>query len=119
MALTGPLPLADGFSISGALTATLTVAHAQTGDAGNYSVVVSNVKARSPARMPSLVVNYAPVILDLSRPARRCWPGSVVTFMAGVYGFSPMSYQRQHAGVTCSTCLRSAVGDGQFERVER
>ena len=94
----GAMPLADGTNLSGTLTATLSLAHAQAGDAGNYSVTVSNVNGQVTSSNAALVVNYAPVIL--TQPASQTvLAGSVVTFTAGVSGSSPMSYQWQQAGV--------------------
>jgi uncharacterized repeat protein (TIGR01451 family) len=89
--------LVDGPNLSGALTATLTVAQVQAGDVGNYSVAVSNLNGQVLSSSATLVANFPSSIL--AQPAsQRALAGSVVSFAAGVVGSSPMSFNWQRAG---------------------
>ena len=75
--------MADGTNISGALTATLTVAQVQPGDMGSYSVVVSNLNGQVVSSNATLVGNFPPVIL--TQPASQTvLAASVVAFCGAV-----------------------------------
>ena len=82
------LPLANTTNISGALTATLTLASVQIGDMGNYSVAVSNVNGQVVSSNATLVAGYAPVISP-QPVSQAVLAGSVVSFTTGVAGSSP------------------------------
>jgi len=78
-------PLVDGGRISGAATATLTVATAQVGDMGNYSVVVSNVSGQVVSSNATLLGPFPPLLL--TQPASQTVSGSsVVSFTVGAVG---------------------------------
>ena len=89
--------LADGTNLSGALTATLTLAQVRVGDLGNYSVAVSNLNGWVVSSNATLTANFPSSIL--AQPASQTVPaGSVVSFIAGAVGSSPISFQWQQAG---------------------
>ncbi|MGO8925643.1 MAG: immunoglobulin domain-containing protein [Limisphaerales bacterium] len=89
--------LVDGTNISGARTATLTVAAVQAEDMGNYSVVVSNLNGEVVSSIAALVANFPSSIL--AQPASQTvLAGSVALFTAGVVGSSPISFQWQRDG---------------------
>ena len=89
--------LVDGTNISGAQAATLTVAHAQLADVGNYSVVLSNLYGQVVSSNATLTGDFPPVIL--TQPAgQTVLAGSVASFTAGVAGSGPMGFQWRRTG---------------------
>jgi uncharacterized repeat protein (TIGR01451 family) len=89
--------LVDGTNISGAHTATLTVAQVQAEDMGNYSVAVSNLHGQVVSLNATLVANLPSSIL--AQPASQTvLAGAVVLFTAEVVGSNPMSFQWQRDG---------------------
>jgi hypothetical protein len=89
--------LVDGMNLSGALTATLTVAQVRVGDVGNYSVVVSNLNGLVVSSNATLVASF-PSSVSAQPASQVVLAGSVVSFTAEVDGSSPMSFQWQRDG---------------------
>ena len=109
---TGTAPLTyqwkkDGTSISGATTATHSLASAQSADAGSYTVVVSNAVSTVTSSAAVLTVNVLPVIT--TQPASLTVnAGSSATFSVLASGTAPLTYQWKKngavlAGATSST----------------
>jgi hypothetical protein len=94
---TGSLPLAyqwcfNGTNIWNATNSTLTVTNASAGNAGFYSVVVTNAFGSQTSSNALLTVNYPPVI-NAQPVTQAALPGSVVTFSVSAGGTVPLSYQ--------------------------
>jgi uncharacterized repeat protein (TIGR03803 family) len=92
--------LFDGINVSGAATSALTIKSATSGDAGTYSVVVSNVDGVAYSDPATLVVNSSgPVIL--AQPAgQNVLPGASAVFTIAVAGNRPFFYQWQDGGTS-------------------
>ena len=69
------VPLADGTNISGAQTATLTLAHVQAEDMGIYAVAVSNLHGQVVSSNATLAANFPPVVV--TQPAGQSVPAGV------------------------------------------
>ena len=117
---TGTAPLTyqwkkDGTSISGATTATHSLASAQSADAGSYTVVVSNAVSTVTSSAAVLTVNVLPVIT--TQPASLTVnAGSSATFSVLASGTAPLAYQWKKNGTVltgataASLTLASAQG---------
>jgi uncharacterized repeat protein (TIGR01451 family) len=91
------VPLFDGTNITGSQTASLTLAHAQMADAGNYSVMVSNIYGLVVSSNATLTGAFPPVIAP--QPVSQVVMAAMVaSFTAGAVGASPISYHWQRAG---------------------
>lgn len=87
--------LANGGSISGATTATLTITNAQTGDAGSYSVVAIGTYSSVTSTAYNLTVNQQPTpTLTSSGPITNTNPTATLTATGGsTYTFSSSASQ--------------------------
>jgi len=87
--------LSDGSGVSGAGSATLTLANAQPSQSGAYSVVVGNAAGNVTSANAQLTVRLAsPGLVITSQPiSRSVNPGATVSFVVGVSGPGPLSYQ--------------------------
>ena len=85
-------PLADGGSVFGAGTATLTLTNLQAGDAGSYTVVITNAVGSLTSAVASLTVILPPVIIAQPQ-SQTNWVGSTATFNVTATGTAPLSYQ--------------------------
>lgn len=85
--------------IFGSTASTFSKTNAQSGDAGNYSVVVSNIMGIAVSTNAALIVNMPPAITeqpqDLKIPT-----GMDATFDVAAAGTGPLSYRWQFDGVT-------------------
>src|SRR2546423_5141631 len=94
---TGTLPLAyqwqfNGVSIAGASDTILTVGNAQPANAGNYSVVITNVGGLITSAVASLTVWVPPSISAQPQSATNI-VGTTATFNVSAGGTTPLSYQ--------------------------
>ncbi|HWA27796.1 MAG TPA: immunoglobulin domain-containing protein [Lacunisphaera sp.] len=125
VATTGSLPLSfqwrkngvglvDGNGVTGALTPDLTLASVTAGDAGGYTVVVTNASGSVTSSAGQLTVNAPPAIT--SRPlSRLVAPGQSVTFTLAASDTQPISYVWRRngqviAGQTGSSLTIPSVG---------
>jgi pectate lyase len=105
----------DGSDIAGASAASLTLSNVQDGDAGSYSVVVSNAAGSANSVGAVLTVITPPTIT--TQPAAQSAPlGSNVSFTVAASGTSPFNYQWQKngadiAGANSDTLSLSNVQD--------
>jgi len=91
----------NGANISGATTASYTRSNVQSGDAGNYSVVVGNVAGSATSANAVLSVNVPPSIT--TQPSSQAVnPGSSVTFTVTASGTAPLTYQWTFNGANIS-----------------
>lgn len=90
-----------GNSISGATSASYSIAAAQTADAGSYTVVVSNSAGSVTSNAATLTVNPATTAPSISsQPASlTVTVGSSATFSVTATGTNPLTYQWQKGGV--------------------
>lgn len=88
------LPLTNGGRISGDTTTNLLIADVQYGDAGNYTLVVSNLAGVVTSDVAVLTVNGPPAVQ--THPASRIIAaGQDVTFGVVASGTQPLSYHWQ------------------------
>ena len=80
--------------IAGATNSNYTRPALQPADAGNYSVLVTNIAGNVTSSNATLVVNEPPVI-STDPPDRAVKVGTNVTFTVGALGTSPLRYQWQ------------------------
>lgn len=96
--------LADGPGVSGSTTATLTLANLVLGDAGDYTVVVTNAVTSvesAPATLTVTVTAVAPVIQQQPEPATVV-AGQTATFAVIASGAPAPSYRWRKDGVDLS-----------------
>ena len=91
------VPLADGGGISGATSHTLTIVGAQPGDAGNYSVLVTNAVGTIISSNAALVVLSPPSIVTPPL-AQSVGEGATVSLSVLATGTGPLVYQWQRNG---------------------
>lgn len=84
-------PLSDGGRVVGANSNLLSVAAAQTNDAGNYGVVVSNSTGAVTSSVATLNV-LMPITLVTDLTNKTTVAGSNTTFTISATGISPLSY---------------------------
>jgi alpha-tubulin suppressor-like RCC1 family protein len=91
------LPLVDGGSISGTRSSSLTLSNVQSGNMGNYSVVVSNSQGWVASSNATLIGLFPPTLL--SQPASQTvLAGAIVSFTVEAFGSGTFIYQWQRAG---------------------
>ncbi|MDD9269540.1 immunoglobulin domain-containing protein, partial [Paenibacillus sp. GCM10023248] len=92
--------LTDSGNISGATTASLSITNAQSGDAGSYTVVVTNAAGNASSNAATLTVNPAPVAPSItSQPVNKTvTEGQTATFSVTASGDAPFSYQWKKDG---------------------
>jgi hypothetical protein len=91
------IALVDDTRISGAHTATLTLAQVRPRDEASYSVVVSNLYGQVVSSNAALVVKYPPTI-STQPVGQTVLAGSVVSFTAGISGTGPIGLHWRRAG---------------------
>ena len=112
VAASGTAPLSyqwtfNGANIAGATTASFTKANVQSGDSGNYAVVVSNVAGTATSADAALWVNVPPSIT--TQPASQTVvQGSSATFSVVATGTGPLTYQWRFNGVNISGATLSS-----------
>jgi autotransporter-associated beta strand protein len=102
-------PLSDGLNISGATTATLTVASVSDTDVADYSVVVSNLAGTVSSGLAHLTVINPPALVSLL-PARQTNNAtSLATFTVSATGTLPFSYQWTKITPTATNVLTDGL----------
>jgi uncharacterized delta-60 repeat protein len=108
--------LADSGNVFGARSSVLRLANVQWADAGQYTVVVTNVVGTAKSRVASLTVLILPEIL--TQPQNQAVAlGANVLFSVSVSGTPPLSYQWRKngeniVGETSSTLALGVAGSG-------
>ena len=119
---TGTAPLSyqwrkDGASITNALSSTYSIASAQAGDAGNYTVVITNSAGSVTSNAAALTVNPAPIAPAISAQpvSTSVTAGSGASFTVAATGTSPLTYQWQrstNSGTSWSNLSNGATYSG-------
>jgi len=89
----------DGTAISGATNATYTIGSVAAGDAGSYTVVVTNAAGSITSAAAVLTVNVPPTITAQPAAQSAC-PGKSVLFSVTATRTPPLSYQWKKDGTT-------------------
>src|SRR5262249_43543033 len=84
-------PISDGGRITGANSNLLTIATAQTNDAGNYWVVVSNSTSGATSSVAALTI-LIPITITGQPANKLVGAGSNATFTVTATGLAPLSY---------------------------
>ncbi len=87
----------DGTAISGATTATYTIGSVAAGDAGSYTVVVTNAAGSITSAAAVLTVNVPPT-LTVQPAAQSACAGKSVLFSVTAAGTPPLAYQWKKDG---------------------
>ena len=98
----------DGSAVSGASSATLTLASAQPTDAGTYTVVVSNTAGSITSSGAALTVNVPPSI-STQPTAVTVTTGSPASFSVVASGTAPLFYQWKKDGVVLAGATSSSL----------
>src|SRR6185295_16661023 len=93
----GTVPLAyqwqfNGVNMSGATGTALTLSNVHTTDAGNYTVVVTNLAGSATSAVATLTV-VSPPAITLQPQSRTNNAGSTATFSTAADGTAPLSFQ--------------------------
>ncbi len=94
-------PLGDGGRITGASSTALAISGVVAGDAGNYSLVVSNVAGMTTSAVATLTVWVPPVISSQPQNATNV-TGTTANFSATATGTAPLGYQWRFNGANLS-----------------
>lgn len=92
----------NGVRISGATSASLTLANVQANDAGNFAVVVSNDKGSATSAAATLTVNNAPPVISTQPNSQAALTGANVNLSVVAVGAAPLSYQWRKDGTAIS-----------------
>lgn len=101
----------NGTFITGANSATYTLPSAITGDAGSYTVVVTNSAGSITSSVATLTVNSAPVAPSIStQPANQTGTvGGSVMLTVVASGTATLAYQWQHEGSNVATGTNASL----------
>ncbi|HEV2207266.1 MAG TPA: LamG-like jellyroll fold domain-containing protein [Verrucomicrobiae bacterium] len=89
----------DGTNLPGASRFSYSKAAATANDAGNYSLVVTNLYGAITSQVAVVTINPAvPPTLTNPPLSRFVYAGGTASFTVGAAGTTPFSYQWQHAG---------------------
>src|SRR5262249_39779104 len=87
----------------GATNTSLALTNAQATNAGNYTVVVTNVAGAVTSSIAALtILTPSPPNITNQPASQTAWPGANVTFSAGVAGTTPLTFQWQKNGTNLS-----------------
>ena len=85
--------LLDGWTISGATTAVLTISNVSAGDAAGYTVVVTNLAGATTSAPPAVLTVLNPPVVTVQPGSRANVAGSSLMFSVTATGTPPLSYQ--------------------------
>ncbi len=101
--------LFNGNSIPAATNATLTVSPVQSGDAGYYSVIVSNAFGAVVSAAAELSTTDGPPVITVEPLNQKAYPGASITFRVGIDGSGPLNYQWRYNGMNLSNATNSTL----------
>lgn len=101
----------DGAAISGATSASYTIASAATTDAGNYTVTITNAYGNVTSSAAALTVTSSPIPATITtQPASvTVSAGQNATFTVAAYGSAPVAYQWNKNGTAISGATSSTL----------
>ena len=82
----------DGAVINGATATNYTIANAQTNNAGNYTVVITNIAGSITSQVAQLIVNVRPSVTTQPQ-SQTVLPGANVSFTANATGTTNLIFQ--------------------------
>ena len=88
----------NGANIAGANASTYTIANAQTSNAGNYNVIVSNSGGSTPSATATLTVTLPPPTISTQPASQTVQAGSSVSFTVVASGQGTLAYQWRFNG---------------------
>ena len=88
----------NGANIAGANASTYTIANAQTSNAGNYNVIVSNSGGSTPSATATLTVTLPPPTISTQPASQTVQAGSSVSFTVVASGQGTLIYQWRFNG---------------------
>ena len=105
--VTGTAPLSyqwlfNGTNISGATTNPLTLANVQLTNAGNYSVIITNIAGSVTSSVAVLTVSNAPPAISTQPQSQSVLAGQTATFSVTASGTLPLNYQWRLGGTNLS-----------------
>jgi len=100
--------LANGGRLSGATSANLTINNVLAGDAGSYSVVVSNAAGSVTSAAATLTVVVPPSIV-IQPQSQTVTAGAFASFAVSANGTPPLSFQWQRNGVAIPGALSATL----------
>jgi len=83
----------NGGVLSGFTNANFTRTNAQAADAGNYTVVVTNLVGSVTSTPPAVLTVLLPVVINMPPASQTVPAGTNVTFSVTASGTAPLSYQ--------------------------
>jgi sugar lactone lactonase YvrE len=105
--------LAEGDNISGSTSTNLILTAATTGDAGGYSVVVTNAYGSVTSRVSTLAIVPAGCSIIVNPSSLSVWQGSNATLTSSFVGAGAVTYQWQHDGTNIpSQIITTVAGTG-------
>ena len=102
--------LTNGGTISGSLTSNLSILDVTNGNAGNYSVTVSNVLGAVVSSNATLTIVPSAPVVTMQPSNQTVLPGQNVTFSVAAIGNTPYSYQWQFNGANLTNGVNPADG---------
>jgi alpha-tubulin suppressor-like RCC1 family protein len=97
----------NGTNITGATNSVYAIFNAQSNDAGNYSVLVTNAYGTASSSNAVLTVVAAPPLITLQPQNQIAHAGRSANFGVTVFGAMPLSYQWRKGGINISGATSS------------
>jgi len=105
----GGVDLSDNGRVSDATNSTLAIAGAQTTDAGDYTVVVTNLAGGTTSAVAVLTVVVVPPTITTQPASRTNVVGTLASFSATADGSAPLKYQWQSNGTNIAGATNTSL----------
>ncbi len=100
-------PLADGGSVSGSATATLTISDFTPANLGNYTVMVTNLAGY--ATSPAAIITVVNPLIITQPQSQSVYGGATVNFSVAATGQQPLACQWQYNGTDLPDATNSSL----------